>query len=581
MKKELTLDQVFEITTKINSLEDLQSLLDYIIEITKEVLNSSACSLLLFSKEDNALFFHTSIGERSELLKTLKVPKGKGIAGIVLETREPILVNDAEKDERIYKTIDLEVGLTTKNLICVPMITQGEVQGVIEAVNSRDGNYTEEDLHLLVNMSTIAAIAIKNRLLLNDIKAKYEQINSLSKLSNALRSITNLENFLEIAFEAVVNLVPVERFSFIYKSRTTNDWRLLKSHGFSLKKNEKIDVKSGILNKVITEGKPILMENMDDEKVKIMFPRRYKSKSFVSIPLYINGEILGVLNVSDKKDLTPFTKSELNLFVLIANHIVEAYKTLLVKEQEERLQNLQRDLQIASKIQMYSLPVIPKKIKTLNLESHYQSSKEVGGDFYDLIYHNENEVSVLIGDVSGKGIPAALFMEFSKTILSTEISKTNSLSESLHKADLIIKDRFNFIMIVEIMLLRIKLNEKKIIYSSAGHNRQFYLSHKTKKISLLSGKGIPLGTKFIDFEISEQEIFYETGDRIILYTDGFTETRNSKNELFTEEKMIEIIESNHEKSLEDLKTIILDETNQFRANKDFLEDDCTLLLLEL
>lgn len=581
MKKELTLDQVFEITSKINSLQDLPSLLDYIIDITKEVINSSGCSLLLFSKEENSLFFHTAKGERSELLKTLKVPKGKGIAGIVLETKKPILVNDAENDDRVYKTIDLEIGITTKNLICVPMITQGEVQGVLEAVNSKDGYFTEQDLHLLNNMSEIAAIAIKNRILLDDIKSKYDQINSLLKLSNALRSITNLENFLEIAFESVVHLVPIERFSFIYKSRTHNEWRLLKSYGFELDKDAKIDVKSGVLQKVITEGKPILMENMDDEKLKIMFPRRYKSKSFVSIPLYINGDILGVLNVSDKKDLSPFTKSELNLFVLVANNIVEAYKSLLVKEQDETLQTLQRDLQIASKIQMYSLPVIPKQIRELKLESHYQSSKEVGGDFYDLIYHSNDEISILIGDVSGKGIPAALFMEFSKTILSTEISKTVSPSKSLLQADLIIKERFNFMMLVEIMLLRINFKDKKIIYSSAGHNRQFYLNNKTKKISLLSGKGIPLGTRMKDFIISEQEIFYESGDKIVLYTDGFIETRNNNKELFSEERMIQLIELNSEKSLEELKSIILQETNNFRGNKDYLEDDCTLVLLEL
>jgi phosphoserine phosphatase RsbU/P len=582
LKNELTLDQFFEITSKINSSEDLPSLLDYIIHITKQVLDVRGCSLLLFSKEENALIFHTTSGEKSDLLTSLKIPKGMGIAGIVLDTLEPIIVNDAESDPRVYKNIDTEIGFTTKNLICVPMITRGEVQGVLEAVNSNsEEGFTSADLKILLSMSEIAAIAIKNRILIDDIKLKYDQINCLLKISNALRNITNLENFLEIAFKYVLDLVPIERYSFIYKSRSTNEWRLLKSYGFDLGENEKIDVTKGILKEVISEGKPVLVENVDNEKMKNMFPRRYKSKSFVSIPLYVGGEILGVFNVSDKKDLSPFTKSDMNLFVLIANNIVEAYKSLLVKEHEEKLDILQRDLQIASKIQMYSLPVIPKKVGEIEFETHYQSSKEVGGDFYDLIYHSENELSVLIADVSGKGIPAALFMEFSKTILSAEIARNKSIAESLLNADLIIKDRFNYMMLVEIMLLKINLTERKIVFASAGHNRQFYLNAKTKKIELMSGKGIPLGTSMKNFTITEHTIHYSKGDKIILYTDGITETMNKKREMFSEEALIKLIEENEELSVSDLKNKILEVVDGFRESREILDDDCTLLLIQL
>jgi sigma-B regulation protein RsbU (phosphoserine phosphatase) len=115
-----------------------------------------------------------------------------------------------------------------------------------------------------------------------------------------------------------------------------------------------------------------------------------------------------------KKNKKAFNKSDLSLLLIISNHIVEAYKSLLSKEQEKKLEAINRDLQIAAKIQMYSLPAIPKSINGLEVETLYLSSKEIGGDFYDMIYHTENEISAIIADVSGKGISAALFMEFSK-----------------------------------------------------------------------------------------------------------------------------------------------------------------------
>ena len=582
-RKELTIDRIFQITSIINSSQSLQSLLFTIMETIKDVLNVEGCSLLLYVKEEDCLVFHTSSGEKSDLLTSLRVPKGKGIAGLTLSTLEPIIANDAENDPRIYREIDKSVGFVTRNLICVPMIAQGEIQGVVEAVNTKErDSFEESDLNLLQSLSDMAAIAIKNRILMDELQSKFNEINCLLKVSQALRNIPSMEHFLEIAFHATLDLIQVERFSFAYKSRTTGNWRLVKTYGFSLEPEYiHIDADNGVIGHIIKTGKPLLVTNTEEVDLKFLYPGNYISKSFISIPIYINDEIIGVLSVSDKKNRKAFDKSDLSLLLIISNHIVEAYKSLLAKDQEKKLEAINRDLQIASKIQMYSLPVIPKNIHGLEVEALYQSSKEIGGDFYDMIYHADNEISAIIADVSGKGISAALFMEFSKTILAGEVSRLNSPSESLQNSNRIIKEKFNYMMLVEVMLIRIFISEKKIIYSSAGHNRQFYYRQSTKKVELLSGKGIPLGTRMKEFEISEQVIHYQTGDIIVLYTDGITETMNRNKEMFGEERLIEIIENNADKPLSEMKTLIKNATDQFRGRSEMLEDDYTLMLIRL
>ena len=136
-------------------------------------------------------------------------------------------------------------------------------------------------------------------------------------------------------------------------------------------------------------------------------------------------------------------------------------------------------------------------------------------------------------------------------------------------------------MLVEVMLIRIFVNEKKILFSSAGHNRQFYFKKSIGKVQLLSGKGIPLGTRMDHFEISEHVIHYNTGDLLVLYTDGITETMNRNKEMFGEERFIDLIENNANKPLVELKTIIKDATDRFRGRIDMLEDDYTLMLIRL
>ncbi len=582
-RKQLTIDRIFEITSIINTSDSLQSLLDTIMKTIKDVLNVEGCSLLLYAKEDDCLVFHTSSGEKSDLLPSLKVPKGKGIAGLTLSSLQPLIVNNAEADTRIYREIDKSVGFVTRNLICVPMIAQGEVQGVVEAVNTLERNlFDESDLLLLQSLSDMAAIAIKNRILIDELQNKFNEINCLLKVSQALRSIPSMDQFLEIAFHATLDLIQVERFSFAYRSRSTGNWRLVKTYGFSLEPEYiHIDADKGVIGHIIETGKPLLITNTEETDLKFLYPGNYSSKSFISIPIYLNLEIIGVFSVSDKKNRKVFDKSDLSLLLIISNHIVEAYKSLLSKEQEKKLEAINRDLQIASKIQMYSLPVIPKNVNGLEVETLYLSSKEIGGDFYDMIYHSENEISAIIADVSGKGISAALFMEFSKTILAGEVSRLTSPSQSLQNANRIIKEKFNYMMLVEVMLIRIFISERKIIFSSAGHNRQFYYRKSINSVTLLTGKGIPLGTRMKDFEISEQTIHYQTGDILILYTDGITETMNRKKEMFGEERFIELIEANTDKPLDELKTIIKDSTDKFRGRSEMLEDDYTLMLIRL
>ncbi|HMV43578.1 MAG TPA: SpoIIE family protein phosphatase [Leptospiraceae bacterium] len=582
-RKDLTIDRVFEINSRINSSHDLNSLLDTIMETIKDVLNTEGCSLLLYLKEEDCLYFHTSKGEKSDLLPSMKVPRGRGIAGLVLETLEPVIVNDAQQDDRIYREIDKSVGFVTKNLICVPMVAQGEVQGVVEAVNTVDRDSFEEyDIHLLQNLSIMAAIAIRNRILVEDLESKYNEIQCLLKVSQALQNINNIEQFLEVAFRSALELINVERFSFAYKSRSKGNWRLVKTYGFTLDPEYiYIDASHGVIGHIIRTGEPLLVTNTDETKLEFLYPENYKSKSFISIPIFLNSEIFGILSVSDKKNKKAFNSSDLHLLIIISNHILEAYKALLSKEKEKKLEAIHRDLQIASKIQLYSLPVIPKKLKGMQVESFYQSSREIGGDFYDLIYHGENEFSALIADVSGKGIPAALFMEFSKTILASEVHSIKSPAKSLHNANQILKEKFNYMMLVEVMLLRIFTNEKKFIFASAGHNRQFYYKKSSGKVNLLSGKGIPLGTRMQNFEISETTVSYNSGDLIILYTDGITETMNHNKEMFGEERFIELIENNAELPLESLKDLIKLKTDEFRGRSENLEDDCTLLLIRL
>jgi phosphoserine phosphatase RsbU/P len=581
--RQIDSNRIFQITSKINSSDDLSTLLDSIIETTREFLNVEGCSLLLYNKEEDHLVFHNSKGLHSDKIISLKVPRGKGIAGLVLDTLQPVIVNNADEDERIYRHIDESIGFKTRNLICVPMVTNGEIWGVIEAVNCLERTeFSPTDLIDLENLSEIAAIAIKNRMLINDLTDRLQDINNLLKVTETLYNIHDLKGFFENTISILQEVMNVKRVSYIFKNHKSGSWHITTVRGFNLFKKDTILTElSPILTKVYSTGQPFMVENSDFLGIQLPFKDKYATKSFLSFPIvFKENQIIGFINLADRLDHRPFNNNDLKLLTIIVRHLVEKYKTLLVKNEQVKIESFRRDLKIASKIQRYSLPEIPSQMMGLELASLYLTSREVGGDFYDLIYHNNQELSFVIADVSGKGISAALVMEFSKTVISDEVTKTDSLSLALTRSGEIIQKKFKGLMHLEVMVVKISILTKQLTFASAGHHRQFLYRKKTNQVDLLIGKGVPIGTPLHGSYISQNELHYETGDMLVLYTDGITETRNKESDFFGEERLIELIEKHATEKLDTIITNIKIATDTFRGNTD-LEDDCTVLLVRL
>lgn len=159
----------------ITSRKPLQELLDQIISSSKKLLNTDAASLLLFNKEEKILYFHTIAGGTASSLKSKPLMIGEGIGGSVAEKKEALIINDCYNDPRFNKSFDSATGFKTKNMICVPMMNNGELIGVIQAINKKgDNNFDREDLQLFEALASQCAVAIENAHLI-ELEIKAEQ----------------------------------------------------------------------------------------------------------------------------------------------------------------------------------------------------------------------------------------------------------------------------------------------------------------------------------------------------------------------------------------------------------------------
>jgi len=167
------LKKVLKFSALINSSLDFAEIRKRSIEAIMELLNCEAGSLLFYDEEKKELYFDVALGEKAEHIKTIRLKLGQGIAGWVAEHRKPLIINDVQNDPRFFKGADKKSGFVTRNMVCVPVEVKNKLVGVIQAINKKEGDFTEEDEELLIGLSHQIAVAIENARLYNELKETF------------------------------------------------------------------------------------------------------------------------------------------------------------------------------------------------------------------------------------------------------------------------------------------------------------------------------------------------------------------------------------------------------------------------
>jgi len=483
------------------------------MDTARSLLKTQGASLLLYDEETGDLVFDIARGDRSNILASKRVPKGQGIAGECARTKKPIIVNDAQNDPRLLRVIDQTSGFVTKKLIAVPMLARDKLIGVLEAVNTLDGrDFNQKDVKLLMFLSGMAGIAIHNRRLYDELKNRVEELNCIYEISQNIYQYDHIDQLLDGILHAISQVLEVERLSIILKEGKS-DFYVKKTLGFTLEEKDiRIDPEKGVSSIVLKSGEPLLVRDMvKDLGLSQENIVRYKTKSFISVPIKKDQEVIGILNVADKKNGMPFDQFELKVLQTVASQLSSAYQRIEARKREFEIKIYKKDLETAAEIQRNSLPDIPSEIAGMEIAAGYRACRDVGGDFYDFHYHSDNMISLVIADVSGKGVPAALFMEYSKTLLGSFIPRFLHPVKTLQEVneELIRNSRMG--LFVTVMLIQIERDLRRIRVASAGHNHQILFRRSIKQIELLSAKGPPLGA-IPDAEYKEKIYHYEPGD---------------------------------------------------------------------
>jgi sigma-B regulation protein RsbU (phosphoserine phosphatase) len=236
-------------------------------------------------------------------------------------------------------------------------------------------------------------------------------------------------------------------------------------------------------------------------------------------------------------------------------------------------------MEIAGGIQQGFLPESPPRIEGVELAALNSPAREVGGDFYDFIPVCQDKWGLVIADVSGKGIPAALFMASSRTLVRANAIGNPTASQATRRAnDLIVEDdRAN--MFVTLFYSVLDPTRKTLSYVNAGHNPPLMFRRESRDIMLLQAKGIALGV-VPNIELEEREISLRKGDVVVLYTDGVTEAVNDREEQFGQQRLIQLVEEGRNLAAQELVTRIQQGVTAFSTGQPQF-DDITIMVIKV
>jgi sigma-B regulation protein RsbU (phosphoserine phosphatase) len=211
--------------------------------------------------------------------------------------------------------------------------------------------------------------------------------------------------------------------------------------------------------------------------------------------------------------------------------------------------------------------------------ARYEPARQVGGDFYDVIHLDNERVGLVIGDVSDKGMPAALFMALTRSLILAEARREASPQRVLYNVNQLLCELGKANMFVTVFYGVVDIRRQSLVYARAGHDLPLLLQNGS--IHALGGEGIVLGLLDQEhFFVSEENVALSSGDRLVLYTDGLTDVQNDNREIYAYERFQELVEHLRELAPHDFCETIFAHLDHYRNGAEQF-DDMTLLIMRL
>lgn len=308
---------------------------------------------------------------------------------------------------------------------------------------------------------------------------------------------------------------------------------------------------SQLMGWMIKYRQPLLANDLQsDPRFNVDREKDQPIRSVLSVPLLFKGRMIGSLNVFNKQGAEGFTDADKRLLTIIGSESAQVIESARLYEEEQALQLMQKEMKLAYQIQVGLLPQTAPEIAGYDIWGKSIPARDVGGDHYDFIHVGEHRLVICLGDVSGKGMPAALLAANLQATLRAQILQGMGPKECLEQSNTHLLRSMNPDRFVTLFYAELDSSTHRLSYSNAGHNRPF-LFREAGDVSRLGTGGVALGC-MDKVSYKDDHVVLGPGDMLVIYSDGITEAINERQEMFGERRLLQTVEENRAESAKDL-----------------------------
>jgi sigma-B regulation protein RsbU (phosphoserine phosphatase) len=568
---------LFDLGQQVTSVLDLDELLQKIPDLISRLIVFDAFAVYLFDAKRNELRIGYAVGY-PELDPGFRVKVGEGIVGRVIEAQQAIVTGDVTLDPSYLAVVP---GMASS--VSVPLVHKNKPIGVLNILSRARDRYDDRDATILRPFAAHVATAIVNARLFERERLDAEAFELLAEIGREVAAVLDLDELLARIAQVARRVIDYRTFGILLVNDESRELEMKVAVQYGEKVIlPKVAIGEGLVGYAALHREAVLVPDVSKDPRYIKVVEDVRSE--LAIPMLLKDRCIGVFDL-ESPELDAFTKRDVEILSLLASQAAVAIENArLYADISANEARLEKELRFAKRVQAALLPTqLPKRLKGVDVAAEFASARELGGDFHDFLVPESHTLIVALGDVSGKGVPAALYSVFASELVRGRTFRRRYLPEKsspgavLSSINTILHERQLESYYCTLCYALFDLKRRTVTLANSGLPYPVHASGQG--VAQIELPGVPLGS-FFGITYDEVSRPLEAGDVFVFSSDGVTEAMTSGGEEFTAPRLIEVIERNRQASAKEIVHAISQAVLEHRAGAP-PNDDMTIVVLKI
>jgi sigma-B regulation protein RsbU (phosphoserine phosphatase) len=567
---------LFDLGRQVTAVLDFNDLLEQIPQLIARLIEFEALAVYLREERRGELRAAYLVGY-PELTTPFILPAGHGLVGAAVAAEQPVLVNDVQADPRYVPLVP-----DINSAIVVPLLHKSKPIGALNILSRNRDHFSGRDVEIVRQFAAHVAVALVNARLFERSRRDADAFETLAEIGREVTSVLDLDQLFTRIAQLTKRVVDYRTFGILLLNKAGElEMKLAVQYGEAVTV-PRVRLGEGLVGYAALHKEAVLVPDVSQDPRYIKLVPDVRSE--LVIPMLLKDRCIGVVDL-ESPELDAFSKRDVEILTLLASQAAVAIENArLYEEVSVNEERLERELRFAQRVQVALLPAgPPKRLKNVEVAAVFASARELGGDFHEYLAPESNTLVVAVGDVSGKGVPAALYSAFAAELVRGRTFRRRYLPERsspagvLSSINTILHQRQLEEYYCTLCYTIFDLKRRSMTLANSG--LPYPIRCSADSCAQIELPGVPLGS-FHGSTYDEATFPLNAGDVFVFCTDGVFEAMNALGQEFTGARLLDVVGRYRDRPPAKIVEAIFDAVAEWRGETP-PNDDMTAVAVKI